>query len=85
MTKLPPETDFLVKHGINTSDRISKDLINVIQEILVSSSYEYKGKPLEFKAFGNSGIDVKGVDGFDHIEFTITKTGWGRWCSPEKK
>lgn len=72
------QTELAIQKGIRESDRIAQDLIAVIQDILVSSSYEYNGKPIEFKAFGDKGIDIKGVDGFDHIEFTITKTGFGR-------
>lgn len=71
------EIEFHMRHGKNTSDRIEKDLIDIIQTILVSSECTWKGQKLTFKRFGKSGIDVSGIEGFDHIEITMKKTGWG--------
>lgn len=78
MSDIPTDAMFALKNGQNTSDRLETDLIAAIVETLVTHGITFNGKKCEIKPFGTLGFDIKGVDGFDHIEFKLVKTGWGR-------
>lgn len=82
------ETEFLMKHGENASDRLVRDLLFAIAETLekhgvIYADGFYKIKRVGTGVFKRDGahhllIDVKNAGGFDHIEFCVTKTGWGK-------
>lgn len=83
MSELPPETRFLIKHGTNISDRVVNDLYNAIAEFLNGKEIPFIGQSIKLKVLGDVSrtdreyliFDVRDIDGFDHIEFTIKKTG----------
>lgn len=81
-----PEIDFIIKHGNNTSNRLVPELLKAIGEKL-SDGITLHGQNLRVKPLCDpierDGqyillFDVKEVAGFDHIEFKIMKTGWGK-------
>jgi hypothetical protein len=89
MSDMPPEAIFALKHGSNTTDRITPDLLKAIMETLANHGVVYNGDvryciPLGVGVDTDPDgewrllFDIKGVDGFDHIEFKVTKTGWGK-------
>lgn len=69
---------FHLPQGTRESDRLEADLVQLIAEKLNGKTIIYNGKECTLKTFGKIGVDVKGIDGFDHIEITFKKTGWGR-------
>lgn len=83
---------FLIKHGGNTTDRIVPDLLRSIANLINKSEIEYNGRKCKLRQLGEPRsrdggwrftFDVLNPDDtFDHVEFTITKTGWGRMIAP---
>lgn len=81
-----PEISFVMKHGRNTSDRLVPELLKAIGEKLSEGiilngqllKVEPLCEPTERDGQYSLLFDVKEIAGFDHIEFKITKTGWGR-------
>lgn len=81
------QADFAMKHGQNTTDRIAPDLLEKIAELLNGKTIEYNGRTCLIKKVGGlyerDGewrfmFDVKyPCDQYDHVEFTVTKTGFG--------
>lgn len=81
------QVGFAIKHGINTTNRMVPDLLNAVKESLEKHGIEYNGHKI-IKQLGEVKerdgewsllFDVKNPDStFDHIEFKVTKTGWGR-------
>ena len=75
-----------MSHGENTSDRLVPELLKAIgkklSEGIVLNGQTFLVKPLceptERDGQYNLLFDVKDIAGFDHIEFKITKTGWGK-------
>jgi len=77
---------FELESGKNQSDRmvyavlgaLAKHLDNHI--IVDGNMYDIRvlGAPTERNGEISLMFDVKDLPGFDHIEFTIKKTGWGR-------
>lgn len=87
--KIPPETHFQIESGNNISDRIAPILLRNMFFIMKDMKVPFQGKMCTLKLVGEpyknetSGewelmFDVMGVEGFDHIEFILTQTGWGR-------
>ena len=82
------QTQFALKHGDNVTDRMAQYLLNAIIETLAKHGIEYHGhktiKQLGEVDLGHDGeyrllFDVKNPnDIFDHVEFKVVKTGWGR-------
>lgn len=82
------QLEFSLKHGKNVTDRMVPDLLQAISVVLNHNLLSYNGKTCEMKQLGNiierDGewsllFDVKNPDEiFDHVEFKIVKTGWGR-------
>jgi hypothetical protein len=98
---LPPENEFLVKHGRNTTDRMAAGLLEAIADMLPGFLY-YNGKKCRMKLLevnDNKGIGTDAETGefvlrfdiidpdenFDHVEFAIRKTGWGRTTTATKR
>lgn len=79
---------FALKHGKNTSDRLVPDIMQGISDILDGNRVFFNGRSCAIKKLGEVrqrdgewrfSFDVLNPDEtFDHIEFTVTKTGWGR-------
>jgi len=81
---------FIMRHGSNTTDRMVPDLMEAIISCLEINGIKIGDKSVRVKRLG-AGVtaspdgetrllfDVLDPDDtFDHIEFKITKTGWGR-------
>lgn len=72
---------FQMESGKNQSDRMVQDCLDGLAAHL-DSSYVTVGDNIGvMKIVNKEGrimLDIKGLPGFDHIEFTIEKTGWGR-------
>lgn len=86
------QAKFAIKHGDRTTDRMVEDLLEAIADLLNASQITCGGKRLSLKTLGNVGKDSEGTtrllfdvknpdETFDHIEFKIIKTGWGRALS----
>lgn len=94
MDDLTPQQNLEIRmaenHGRNTTNRTAEELLTVIGEMINKQTVEYNGKLVKLKTLtekpsvGKNGevalmFDALNPDNtFDHIEFTITKTGWGR-------
>lgn len=81
--------DFILKHGSRTTDRMVPDLLSAVRSKFDGAEINYNGKSCQIKCLGEPYqggdgewkmlFDVKNPDEtFDHVEFLITKTGWGR-------
>lgn len=86
--QIPTQANFALKKGRNTSDRLVPDIMKALMEAINKTTIEYEGT----KQLKTLGTEIKQNDdgdwyltfdviepgeGFDHIEFTIKKTGWG--------
>jgi len=71
-------TNFALPKGNRETDRLEPELVKALVDCLEGQTFTYNGQLCTISRFGDKGVDVRGVDGFDHIEFCITKTGWGR-------
>lgn len=69
---------FHIPQGSRETDRLEPELVKALVDCLDGQSFTYAGKECKIRRFANKGVDVLGVEGFDHIEFCIKKTGWGR-------
>lgn len=89
--KIENETQamFALKHGHNQTDSMVYDLMVSLSGLINASEVDFRGKKCKLKLLGLSRhgddenfsllFDVKNPDDtFDHVEFKITKTGWGR-------
>lgn len=84
----PEQVYFALKHARNTTYRMVPDLLETIVKTLHGQEIDYNGKKCVLSRLGDVrerdgeyrvSFDVLNPDDtFDHIEFTITKTGWGR-------
>jgi hypothetical protein len=83
------QAEFSVKHGRNTTDRMVPDLLQALADLINKSKIVYNGKECELKQLGDTVVsdagedmlvfDVKNPDDtFDHVEFKVVKSGWGR-------
>lgn len=81
--------EILVSHAQRTSDRVTNEILLAISECIRGKELHLNGQTLTLKPLGETGVgvrngelsllfDVKHVEGFDHIEFKIVKTGWGK-------
>lgn len=71
-------TNFHLPKGKRDSDRLEADIVKLLVDKLEGQTIVFEGKECQLKRFGNIGVDVLGIEGFDHVEFCIKKTGWGR-------
>lgn len=81
------QVHFAIEHGKRTTDRMVQGLLEAISRKL-SEGIEYDGRKLQIKQLGSimkTNCEVRLLfdvqnhdDTFDHIEFKVTKTGWGR-------
>jgi len=89
MANIETPIDLHIDHAKRTSDRISHEILLAISEFLRGKELPINGNAVTLKPLGETGVgvrndelsllfDVLGVDGFDHIEFKVVKTGWGR-------
>lgn len=72
------QINFINKHADNTIDRTGENILAEMAHALSSAGYEPVGKPWQRDGQWMQMVDVKNVDGYDHIEVTLTVTGWGR-------
>lgn len=88
--KIENETQamFAKKHGETTTNIMEPDLLAAIATLIDQKEVIYHGKPCQVKVLTVSKndvgkwrllFDVKNPDDtFDHVEFNVVKTGWGR-------
>ena len=80
--------DFAMKQGESVTDRMVPDLLQAILDVL-PNEIEYNGKKCILKPLGKGVVQSNGSwsilfdikdpdDTYDHVEFCIEKTGWGR-------
>lgn len=84
------KAEFALKHGKNSTDRMTPELLRAIGDLICTSRITYEERSLKMLVVGRGlsqdengdwllMFDVKKPDDtFDHVEFTIRKTGWGR-------
>jgi hypothetical protein len=89
------ELAFSLEHGKNTTNRMVESLLIAIAQVINTSHITYEGKSCRLKCLG-AGVSKSDETGewrllfdvldpndmFDHVEFKITKTGWGRSMVP---
>lgn len=72
---------FLTSSGERQSDRLVADCLVGLASFLHGHYVQVDGKRYKMKVLTHDEkvmFDIEGLPGFDHIEFVITKTGWGR-------
>ena len=86
--ELTTQADFAIKHGKNTTDRMTPDLLKAICDTLTVNGIVYNGEKRTVKQLGEM-LEQEGQhillfdvlcpdDTFDHVEFKVVKSGWGR-------
>ncbi len=81
MNENDAQTHFQMESGKRHSDRMVEDCFVGIALLLTGRHVQVDGKayPIKLlKAEGKLMFDIMGLPGFDHVEFCIEKTGWGR-------
>lgn len=71
---------FALEKGKRDSDRLVEDCLAGLALLLNDTFVQVNGRMYPIKVIGREGrimLDIKNLPGFDHIEFTIEKTGWG--------
>jgi hypothetical protein len=70
---------FAIPHAQRTAERDGAAVLESFLKSIEGHAFEHEGKTLSVKRFGQYGFDVRGELGaFDHLEFTVGNTGWGR-------
>lgn len=72
---------FQMESGKNQSDRLVHECLIGLAGLLHNQYVQVDGKQYKIeviKQVGSVMFDIKDLPGFDHIEFNIEKTGWGR-------
>jgi hypothetical protein len=72
---------FQMESGQRQSDRLVQDCLDGLTMLLHKQYVQVNGKGYPVKVVAADGrimFDIRGLPGFDHIEFIIEKTGWGR-------
>lgn len=74
------QADFALRKGKRDSDRLVDDCLVGLAALLQGTFVQVDGKEYPIKVIGQERrlmFDIEGLPGFDHVEFTIEKTGWG--------
>lgn len=72
---------FQADSGERQSDRLVADCLVGISGLLHGHYVQVDGKQYKIKVLTHEEkvmFDIQGLPGFDHIEFVVEKTGWGR-------
>jgi hypothetical protein len=81
--------EFVHKHGENVTERMVPTLMEALAGLINKSEINHNGRSCKLKVLGSVKQDeddewslmfdvLDPDDTFDHVEFNITKTGWGR-------
>jgi len=73
---------FQLSTGKRQSDLLIQDCFDGLTALLQGQYVQVKGKSYRIKILSMKNekilFDIEYLPGFDHVEFCITKTGWGR-------
>lgn len=72
---------FLTVNGQRSSERLVEDCFVGLTALLHEKYVQIDGKQYLIKVVSHEGslmFDIKNLPGFDHLEFVIKNTGWGR-------
>lgn len=77
------EIHFQTESGRRQSDRLVEDCFVGLISLLHDQFVQIDGKQYQMKVISKPDddkimFDIRDLPGFDHIEFVIKKTGWGR-------
>lgn len=77
------QVHFQMESGKRQSDRMVEDCFVGLVSLLHDQYVQVDGKPYQMKVVSKPDsdkilFDIRDLPGFDHIEFVIKKTGWGR-------
>jgi hypothetical protein len=82
MNDFETQAHFAMEKGKRDSDRLVQDCLDGLARLLHEQLVGVDDKLYRMKVIGKNGgkimLDINGLPGFDHIEFTVEKTGWGR-------
>lgn len=72
---------FHTESGRNQSNRLMQECFVGLSGLLHGTYMQIDGKQYKIKVLTHEGklmFDIMDLPGFDHVEFVIEKTGWGR-------
>jgi hypothetical protein len=72
---------FAMQKGKRDSDRLVEECYIGLAGLLHGTYVQIDGNGYLIKVLAHEGkvmFDIKNLPGFDHVEFVITKTGWGK-------
>lgn len=78
--ELETQAHFLIESGNRKSERLVEDCFTGLCRLLHKQWVQVDGKMHQIKVIGSGTritFDIMDLPGFDHVEFTVTKTGWG--------
>lgn len=81
------EVHFTLEKGKRDSDRMVQDCLDGLTLLLHDQYVQVQGKGYRVAIVASKNgrimFDIRDLPGFDHIEFCIEKTGWGRMTTTE--
>jgi hypothetical protein len=81
MDDLETQAMFGIRKGQRESDRLVQDCLDGLTLLLHDKYVQINGKGYPVKVIAGEGrimFDIRNLPSFDHVEFTLEKTGWGR-------
>lgn len=81
MNENDAQIHFQMESGKRQSDRMVEDCFAGIALLLTGRHVQVDGKAYPIKLLKTDDklmFDIVGLPGFDHVEFCVEKTGWGR-------
>lgn len=75
------QVHFQMESGKRQSDRLVGECFVSLSGLLHGTYVQIDGKQYKIKVLTHKGklmFDIMDLPGFDHVEFCIEKTGWGR-------
>lgn len=70
-----------IEKGRRDSERLMQDCFDGLSLLLHDQHVQVNGKGYPIKVINHNGklmFDIRDLLGFDHVEFTVEQTGWGR-------
>ena len=85
MDDFETQSHFAITKGRVESDRVTRECLKALQKLMDGKHVRVCGKKAKIRIVGDVKdnkfmLDIVGLNDFDHIEFTVTKTGWGRFA-----
>lgn len=83
MDDFETQAHFGMEKGRRDSDRLMEDCFVGLISLLHDQFVQVDGKQYQMKVISKPDsdkimFDIRDLPGFDHVEFVIKKTGWGR-------